>query len=322
MLFFTIFAYPVIFNAGEFWNWTTGIFSHSGKYGTGAEGFINLSEVPGNFMLLVRENRMLFLTGLGSLLIALSLLFLHPVKGSVQGKAIRAVIAIIVSELAAMAFILKHFSLYYFTPFTGFTCLLILLGAIAILYSNRISGKRFYKCSTVTTISLLSVFLVSAQVQEIRSDLKINYLKTARIQKENERIHGMVDPRKPIIISGAYFGSPFIEFAQFIGFIMSARLKGFYKEYLKEKYPDCFFYVYWSDRFNYWSDLVEFDNILEKTASSLYVYTGKDKQDDLKIIEDRMWKFLDSNAVSKKILFLDQKSGEQLIEFTIEKNVQ
>lgn len=322
LLFFMIFAYPVVFNGNVFWNWISGIFSHSGKYGTGAKGFINLTEVPGNFIALIKANQPLFITGTAASVLALIFLSLRPERNSISHKAIRAIFAVSIALLAAIAFTLKHFSLYYFTPFASFTFVLILLAIILILKIKAISSSNHLKITTIILFSILVLFMVSIQLKEIRSGLKINYSKAAIARQERDSILSLIDPQKPLIISGKFDGAPFIEFAQFNGFIMSARLKGFYKEYLKEKYPNCYFYVYWSEGFNYWSDPVGFDKILEKTASSFYIFTGKDNQDDLKIIEGRIWKFIDSTAVSKKVLFLDQKSGEQLIEITVEKKVQ
>lgn len=319
MLFFAIFAYPAVLN-GEFWSWISRIFSHSGKYGTGAKEIINLDEVPQHFNILATENKTLFLICLAAFGMALLSLIPGTIKVVVSKRASRAIIAVVVSILTTVAFTLKHFSAYYFTPFNSFIFLLILLVVSMIIHTPRLSQKGIYKKLTVIITSALVIFLVSVQIMKIRSALKITYEKTAKMELDNQRIRAMVNPEKPIIISGTYFGSPFIEFAQFNGFIMSARLKGFYKDYLKEKYPDTYFFVNWSDHFNYWSEFVEADKVLAKTGSSFYIYTGKNKGEDLKIILERVYKFTDKNKVTENVLFQDAKTGEQLMELLIDKS--
>lgn len=320
LLFFMIFAYPVVFNIQEFWKWTSGIFSHSGKYGSGAKEIINFADVPGNFILLFKQNKTLFLTALGALILALFYLPVISRKRQEAKKAGKAIFAVFISFVVSVVFILKHFSDYYFTPFNCYILLLILLAMTLIIHSANINQNKLFKNLVVIAVFVSVILLISFQVVKIRSNLKVTYRKTARMEQENERIAAMVDPKKPIIISGAYFGAPFIETAHFNGFIMSARLKGFYKSYLKEKYPNSYFFVTWLDQFNYWSDKAGFDEILKKTSSSFYIYVGKSRGDDMKIIRERLWKSLDQNDITEKVLFQDPDSGEQLVEVFIEKN--
>ena len=137
------------------------------------------------------------------------------------------------------------------------------------------------------------------------------------LKQDYEKIMAMVDKDKPVIITGPYYGTPFVEFAHYNGFIMSRHLKGFFKPYLKEKFPVSFQYVGWSEKFYFWDDFVDFQHILNKTSSSFYIYIGKDKGADLEPIENRIWQVLDKNSVTRKVLFQNDNTQEQLIEIIV-----
>ena len=93
-----------------------------------------------------------------------------------------------------------------------------------------------------------------------------------------------------------------------------------YGKELQKSRSNSYFFVTWLDQFNYWSDKAGFDEILKKTSSSFYIYVGKSRGDDMKIIRERLWKSLDQNDITEKVLFQDPDSGEQLVEVFIEKN--
>jgi hypothetical protein len=320
LLFFMIFAYPIVFNYNLFWDWTSGIFSHSGKYGSGSKGIINMAEVPGHFVELYRSNNFLLITVLIGLILALAGLISKPGNDSVSRKSMRAVLAVAVTVITAVLFTLKHFSLYYFHPYKAYLFPLILLIAILVLNFRGISYSKVFKISSSIIFSGIVIFLLTGQVKQTRYGLKNNTIKSEIARQERDHILSLVDPAKPMVISGQYFGAPFIEYAHFSGLVMCGKLQKFYFAYLKEKFPDRHFFIGWSDKFHSWGDFTDFGDILRQTKSSFYIYTGKERGNDLKIIEDRMLKFISKDSVNEKILFQDTKTGESLVEVFLVKN--
>jgi len=138
--------------------------------------------------------------------------------------------------------------------------------------------------------------------------------KNGIVEREYKKIISLVEPGKPIILTCPYYGSPFIEFGHFNGYMESRKLASGFKPYLKEKFPVTFQYVPWSEGFYQWGDFYLFKGILEKTKTSFYVYIGKTKSDDLPVIEGRIWDVLDKDSSVKKVLYADEKTGERLIE--------
>lgn len=315
ILFFAIFAYPVVFNFNQFWQWVSGLFIHSGKYGAGAKDFINLSTIPGNFKYLFNYDKMFFFIAIFSLL--LSVVFSSKVfknEGFTNSKIIRAIFAVNLSILISIAFMLKHFALYYFMPFYLFKYLIVLLSILLIIQYQKISGSKRYKIITLISFSIFILYVTYGQVLRVRSSITSYSQRNEILQEEYKKIVSLVETDKPVIMTCPYYGAPFIEFAHFNGFIMTYHLKFGFKSYLKEKFPESYQYVTWSDEFYFWDDFVDFKDILDKTKSSFYIYIGKDKGKDLAVIENRIWQVLDRDSVTRKVLYQDSNSEEQLIE--------
>jgi len=315
ILFFAIFAYPVVLNFNEFWQWVSGIFIHSGMYGGGEKSFIDFTTIPGNIKYLFNYDKVFFYIVIFSLL--LSVLFSFKVfknKGLSNSKIIRAIYAVNITILICIAFILKHFAMYYFMPFYIFKYLLVLLSTLLIIRYQKISKSKRFKTIALISISVVILFMTYGQALKVRSSIIRSSQRNETLQQEYKKIISLVEKDSPIIITGPYYGAPFIEFAQFNGFIMSYHLKGFFTSYLKEKYPKSYQYVTWSDKFYFWNDFVDFNHILDKTKSSFYIYIGKKRGNALTVIENRIWQFIDKKSVTRKVLYLDTSTEEQLIE--------
>jgi hypothetical protein len=315
LFFFALFAYPVIFNFGDFGQWASGKFLNSGQSGDGQVVYSNASSVFVNFKQLMSANKELIGIVVFSLILNIIFSFRYFRERSLPGtKLRRAIYAVNITIIVCILFTLKHFKPYYFAPFSVFKYLLALLSVMLLFSYRKIAASRLYKSLTITLFSALVILSVSIQAIELRSVLRDNYARISIIQKEYGQLTSLVKNDRPIILTGPYYGMPFIEFAHFAGFSMTDNMKGFYTAYLKEKYPNSYQYVTWSDKFDFWDDFVEFPHILEKAGSSFYIYIGKENSNDLLEIENRMWKYLDKNSVTMNVLYEDKNSDEKLIE--------
>jgi hypothetical protein len=315
-LFFAIFAYPVVFNFSQFWQWASGILIHTGKHGGGETGFIDLTSIPGNIKILFDADRGFFFISLLSLVLSglFSLKYFRK-KGFSNSTIVRAIIAFNMAILICVVFTLKHFAPYYFMPFYAFKYLLILLMVILILQYRKISGSKRMKTIAQLTTSVIILYMTIAQAGQVRASITELKQRNDLLQQQHVKITSLVEKDRPVIMSSPYYGSPFIEFAHFNGYIMTGHLRHCFTPYLKEKFPFSYQFVTWNDKFYFWGDLVDFNSILDKTKTSFYVYIGKGKGSDLSTIEDRIWKVLDKNKVTKRVLYNNDETEEELIEY-------
>lgn len=318
VLFFLIFAYPLLFNIGDSWDWITGIMVHSGKYGTGERNFIDLSAAGMNARDLLVMNSGFFYLLIASLLIIM-VLSLNPVKKRLlpDRRIIRAILAIDLVVIACMAPILKHYSLYYFLPFTIFKFPVFLLLTALLLRIKVVAETRPFRLIIVLLAFVYFVFTLAVQVGQFRTHAAINTAKHAKTIENARKLVSSIDPGKPIIITSPYYGSPFIEFAHYNGYIMSRHLKGFYTDYLRKKFPNCYMSPTWSENFYSWDNFVDFKDILATVKSSFYIYIGCGMEKDLPVIKSRISQVLDMNSVMARTLYDDPDTGEQLIEIIV-----
>jgi hypothetical protein len=318
ILFFVIFAYPLFFNLSESWEWISGIFMHSGKYGTGESNFIDLSSVGKNLDALFKYSSGFFIMMICTLAISL-LLLSRPARKffSPDMRILRAVLSLNITILVCIAAVLKHFEIYYFVPFTIFKILLFLLTVLLIIRLKPVSGIKALQWPLWLVSFVILIFILVPQVKQFRSVYQASEIKSKAITEESNRILAFIDKEKPIIVSGSYYGSPFVEFAQYNGYVMSGHLKGFYTDYLRKKFPNYYNCLDWSTKYDHWNEFVEIKDILAKVKSSFYIYIGEGKEGDLPEIEAGISKVLDLNNVVTRILYREPETGEQLIEIIV-----
>jgi hypothetical protein len=318
ILFFVIFAYPLFFNISEAWKWISGIFTHSGKYGTGEANIIDAAFIGKNLGIMFNYYSGFFYVILSSLVIVLVLLIPFVKKVLLPDmKIIRAVISILITVIVCIAAVIKHFELYYFIPFILFKFVLLLLIIVLILRLKYVSGVNAIKWSVMISSIIIISGILTIQVRQFRTIIAASEVKSKVMVEHASRMLAFIDTEKPIIVTAPYYGSPFIEFAHYNGFIMSDHLKGFYSAYLKEKYPNYYNCLDWSAKFYHWDEFVDFEDILKKVKSSFYVYIGIGKSGDLAGIEKRIGAALDLDKAITRILYRDPDSGEQLIEIIV-----
>ncbi len=310
---FAFFAYPVLFNLSRYWEWISGIVTHSGKHGAGSPGFIDLDALPERMMAIFGHDRQLFALMAISLVMVMVTYFFgdrHP--DPVSRRLHRAILAVNASIALGILLIIKHFEVYYFMPFYIFKIFLLLLSGLLALSPLRSSGIKHAKSIALSSAALISLFIIITQgmkTAEVNRDFSV---RKDRQQEELWQVRNAYDPASPLIISGAYYGTPFVEFAHYNGMQMSFHLKGFYRGYLREKFPLTYHYVDWSDRFNFWDEQVDFGHILRKADRAVYVFTGEGRQGDLEIIIGRARDFLEKDSCVIDTVYQNSVNGDRL----------
>jgi hypothetical protein len=318
ILFVAIFAYPLWTNFNKSFSWIADMLSHSGKHGSGNNSFIDFSLVPDNFRYLISSDKLFFYLIVFSTIISVTMAFINiKKKDDYLTILVRATIAINASLILSIGLTLKHFALHYFMPFFIFKFWVLTLIVLILLRFPNISKKKAVKyliLSISFVIIIISLCSETVQTRKFVGKIISRYKKYEFAMNE---VLSNIDKERPIIATSPYYGAPFIEFAHYNGYIMTAKLKLVFKPTLMGKYPNYFQYVYWSDKFYYWDEFVDMEYILQKAGSSFYIYIGPGKDKDYKEIEKRIINFCSKENISTEILFDNRKNGEKLIEFNI-----
>lgn len=316
LLAFAVFGYPVVFNNGHFWSWIGSVLSHTGKYGEGPEGFIDFAAVPGHLSKLFGFDQAFFFIVAVSLLTGIIFSFncFRSSLSPVSKRITRVLIAVPVAVILCMVLVLKHFELYYFIPFYVFKFLLIALFFLFITRLEKVAKSKSLKTITLVGILVIVGFISLGEGKKIRSVNHINSGKKELQDLEYRQVMSVYEPGSPIILSGTYYGTPFVEFAHYDGFKMSGKIGKSFVPFLKAKYPVSYQYVPWSDKFLYWDAFVDFHKILENNQKPVYIFIGERNADDLPIIEERLWKVIDKDSVSREVVYQNKSNGDQLIK--------
>jgi hypothetical protein len=264
-------------------------------------------------MTIYMHDRQLFaLMAISLVMVMVTYFFGGSNTNPVSRRLNRAIIAVLATITLAILLTIKHFEVYYFMPFYIFKIFLLLLSGLIAYSLVKSSGIKHLKTMAISSTVLISFFIIITQgmkAAEVNRDFSV---RKDRQQEELWQVRNAYDPASPLIISGAYYGTPFVEFAHYNGMQMSFHLKGFYRGYLREKFPLTYHYVDWSDRFNFWDEQVDFGHILRKADRAVYVFTGEGRQGDLEIIIGRARDFLEKDSCVIDTVYQNSVNGDRL----------
>lgn len=297
-----LFAYPLITNISESFEWFSEMLMHSGKHGTGDSNFMDTSSVTENITIILKRDAWFWV------LFALQLILALVSKSKI---VLRASLALSISLLFILLFTLKHFAIHYIMPFYGFKTLFILLIFLSIQKLNIYEKLKSKK----TVLATLCIFLFSSisipQFFEAKNHYLFSSQKRTKAEKQLEQYKSLItEENYALIVDAPYWGSPFPEYANSYGFMNSYRRKTTFKDELREKYPDFYTYVNWSEGFNHWDQFVDFNNVF-KTNKVAYIYIGPNSK-GYSIILNR----LTDSEIEHELeeLHLDHKTNERLIK--------
>jgi hypothetical protein len=319
LLSIAVFAYPIVFNNGHFWDWVGGILSHTGKYGEGKAGFIDFDSIPVNLERLFNNEKSFFYVTAVSLIlgIILSLKIIHRRMPEQSNRIIRAILAVSIAIIGTIALVLKHFEVHYFISFYVLKFLLISLIYLLIIRFDIIKRSLILKGISIGIVTLVVIYISYSEALKINKINKSYLERKAQQEERYQKVMSVFEEGSPVILTCRFSGAPFVEFAHYSGFMMSFHLTGSFKPYLKEKFPVSYLYVPWSEEFYFWNDFVDFQEILNKTEKSFYIFIGEKKAGDLPAIEERIWQVLDKTEVSREVVYQDARTGEHLIKMTL-----
>lgn len=283
---FLLFAYPVVLHFHDFYEWTGGMAVHSGKYGGGSKGFIDLEQAALNLKELFTFDPRFFFVTLCACGIAIVSSFVPSSALNVtSGRIRRAILAVSAALFVAVLLTIKHFALHYFTPFYCFNVLLIVLAGILLIRTGRnamFTARRMWIPFAMTLPLVL--FGCKQTLEALFYQQNITTEKTVAAMEVN----AMITAQIPIVILAPYSGSPFVAYAHMNGLKMSYNAKSRFKDRLIERFPMSYHYVQWSPDLYFFEEERSWKEVAAQGIGRFYLYVGNEVSPGLDEVKARM----------------------------------
>ncbi len=250
-----ILTLPISSRYAKMVEWIGSLFTHTGIYGTGNSGFINVSDILSNFWLLARWNILLFAVILtSSMFVGYFLIFKRSyIDADFKKKKITLFItAILLTALAQIGIVLKHLGPHYLVPALCFSG--VLIGFLYLLLkSTKLSKCLFY------------LWLGIVFIQITYSVVYYDKLNKRNLSLYNFSTEVYCRFKDCLIVP--YYRASSKEYALFFGYRQYAP----YGKQLKAQYPNAYFHHQGSNKFYDFSKEVSFDE-LKKQKKCIVLY--------------------------------------------------
>lgn len=296
-----IFAFPLFVNFGKSWTWYSNMLLHSGKWGSGDLNIIDLSEIPDRLQQLFYTDRIFFiLTGLAiaQLILYFSLKILkNNTRVSVLVK--RTLLSVITTIIIFGLFVTKHFAHHYIIPILVLKAFVVFL--MAILLTETIELKNIRRYISIAA-ALIAVLIILPQLKQLSASVQFKQSQAAKFEERLNLLKTYNQKENILIISPHYRGAPFMQTAMAGGVMLSGQLRSTFKYELREKYPNTFLYVTWSDQFYFWDEFLDANEFIDP-QKPVYIFIGEGKDIHLEMILERIKDAFPSYSAELKVLY-------------------
>jgi hypothetical protein len=311
------FAFPLFVNFSKSLNWYTNMLLHSGKWGSGDANIIDLSEIPDRLQQIFNTDRIFFIiTGLAivQLILFFSLKILrNKTRESVLLK--RALMALIATAFVFVLLVTKHFAYHYILPVLVLKAFIVFL--MASLICAVVVSKNIIRYFSIVTF-LLAILIIIPQLRQLGESVQLKQSQVIKFEERFNMLNSYNQAENLLIISPHYRGAPFIQAALAGGVMLSGQLRSTFKFKLKEKYPNTYIYVTWSDQFYFWDEFEDADEFIDP-QKPVYIFIGEGKEKDLDNIIDRIKSSYPSKSVDLQVLYAFQNPVETFYELNLQK---
>jgi hypothetical protein len=320
-LFYTIlasmvFAFPLLVNFGKSWDWYSGMFMHSGRWGEGSSNIVNMDSFPGNILKILKVDITLSLiAGFALLEVVVFYILAYFKRVKFNILMLRLLLASLIVFSLSVLMVAKHFAYHYFNPTLMLKIFFIFTMGHLII---GIFGQKRIRTLLWAVVLVISVSLVSLQLAPLRGSTQKVIEKAARFDKRYELIKPYFHTGATLIISSHYRGSPFIQSAFVDGFLISGFLKSTFKGELNKRYPDTYFSLNWTDDFYYWDKFLMAGDFV-KAGKPILIYIGEDKEKDLNRIVNRIKMAFPGFKTELKLLVELESPSEYLYQLGLTK---
>jgi len=312
ILAFFVIAFPVLSHLNYFWDWTSNMIIHSGKWGQGHADFINFAKVPERINALYVKDKMVFILSI-ILLIQTIILKLSRFRPTQKFKRYLKVNTAILGGLILMVlFIIKHFAWYYYVSTMLFKSLLIFLILWPLLFLKTRFLKQNHLWFGVALAFLMMVLSINNLATSWFSDTRNHQLdRIVKFQKQ-------VNQGDILILSPHYAGAPYKQYGLAAGALMSGPAHKVFQKPLLEKYPNTYIYYEWANNFFHWFNYVTSEDILKK-KKPIHIYVGRNKKTSLEVILNRFRDNNSSYSFDTKLEVSDKHGGDKLYRLKVSK---
>jgi len=241
-LSFFIFAFPVTLRIKVFYDWVSRLFIHTGTYGSGDTGIIQLAAFKANLFTQYQHTRLLFYSALVLLLV--SVLYVLLARKRQQSALMpRAGLGLSVVVLFMYVLAAKHFSYHYMVP-------ALLLTLLANLFSVLMMASMLPTKGRVYAAGVLALIAAVVFAANLKQALKqVGQIKE-NVQMRMEAYHA-ISPllSEPLVVCPDYYGCASPVYALTFGIHVSGQFGTELTRYLNRMYPETYLFFPWSKSF-------------------------------------------------------------------------
>jgi hypothetical protein len=245
VFFFLVFAFPVALKIAAFKKWVTGIFLHTGNYGSGDPGIIKWNEFADHARLQYENTRVLFWVVAVLLFVTLICIVKNRKTGIFKDVKVRTGLALFLVIGFEYLMTAKHFAYHYMVPAILLTVLCILLIVVMLndLFHFK-AGKRIINGVLIAAGFCILFNIMPGAVKQVKQVRQLMEPKTASFARMEPLLKS-----SPKIISASYYGCAAIEYALTFGLHTSGKYGSYLFDEMKEIYPSTYLYFPWGKVF-------------------------------------------------------------------------
>jgi hypothetical protein len=289
---FFLFFIPAINQFNNFRKWIERIVTHTGNYGSGNSGFININAFIEHIKLIFKENSFLLIATIVSIICLIICIIKHKKTESKSNKHINLLIGLTSAILLQTIMVAKHYSPYYMfsSLFISFFIIFVCIEIISPLVKEK------YRTVSKVIMFLVVGYLVirpnyyeAISAYSMRSKLLPERLKTVNFLETTCK-------NDIKIIVPDYYGCSAKEYALFFGRIFSGKTGNEYTNTLNNCYPETYILTTWDKKLYGWEGEYNLCQLMDGNKKA-YIYITKYSEEienfTLEILQ------LDKNALKK-----------------------
>lgn len=279
---FVLFTIPAIPEYENMYYWFRDLISHSGIYGQGEKELVNVNTYFPNIFAIIKNNVIFAITtGLGVIVVAG--FFIQNYRknaGLKENWNFRILGGLVLSELFGILLVAKHYHAnHYLIPvllLTGITLFFVLKVIIKVSNRNYLNKIVF----PVFVIALITI--LSLQLPPKMSYADYGYRIT---NEEIDSVKVMMENQYPDYTKIYYYPYSLNKYSALnFGDVYTKRKM---LPYLKELYPETYFYNFDKNKFTYWNAEITLTEIIKSKGNEILMVGGPLNENLLEPMKER-----------------------------------
>lgn len=303
LLSFFLFAFPVLFDLKFIFLWLKSLLTHTGKYGSGESGLIEINSFIENFKTIFN-----FYSGFKwVLIVAIAAFLFNIVYKPKQNKKLNKILASsIVTMLFHVFIVSKHFSLNYMIPIVAFFAIPVFL---TIESTNKLLPqlKKYMYAAVLILVSITFTHNYKGLLgwKKTSSNLKLEVVSNVK-DKVGEH---------PFLIVANPYNSYFPEQGLVFGYFFSGKYRPKINSTLNKIYPNSYVFDFSQD-FLHSGQQVSIDSVLGENEIA-YIFIDKKAEHK----KDYVLGLL-GNDIQTEVAYISEDNGDALYKVIRQSTIQ